>query len=384
MKADTHTDLHSGETGNGIPCRRQLSIAFAIMAVIPLLTCGYFLSTYVLPYTVTSENIFIVSFVNVVLALCGYFLLADAVRQQIRSLAETAKQWEVTFDTVKEVVWLLDANMRIVRANRATETSLGLKRQALTGRHCCEVLHGIPAPVPDCPTARAARSLKGERSAIRIGDRWYEITADPIIDEGGRYAGAVHMMTDITEERRIQETLNFQKVLLEAQNEASIEGNLIVDEKGKMLWHNRRFIDIWNLPGDALESRSDDEALRVVLDKLVDPDAFLAKVQYLYVNHDQESLDEARLKDGRVFERYSAPVTDKKGVYLGRVWSFRDVTEHRRAESRIEEQLAELRRWHESMLDREDRILELKREVNQLSARVGERSRYSEMGERQA
>lgn len=57
---------------------------------------------------------------------------------------------------------------------------------------------------------------------------------------------------------------------------------------------------------------------------------------------------------------------------------FTDITERKRAEEKMEEQLHELQRWHNVMLDREDRVIELKREVNELLAQAGKPPRYSQ------
>lgn len=53
-----------------------------------------------------------------------------------------------------------------------------------------------------------------------------------------------------------------------------------------------------------------------------------------------------------------------------------EISTRRNAEAAIVQQLDELRRWQEVMLDREDRVQELKREVNELAARLGEPVRY--------
>jgi PAS domain S-box-containing protein len=53
-----------------------------------------------------------------------------------------------------------------------------------------------------------------------------------------------------------------------------------------------------------------------------------------------------------------------------------DITDRKRAEEKLGEQLHELQRWHNVMLDREDRVIDLKREVNELLARAGEPPRY--------
>ena len=55
----------------------------------------------------------------------------------------------------------------------------------------------------------------------------------------------------------------------------------------------------------------------------------------------------------------------------------RDITERKKTEQRLREQLDELRRWHHVTVGREERIIELKKEVNELLQRLGEPARYS-------
>src|SRR4030095_16510115 len=135
--------------------------------------------------------------------------------------------------------------------------------------------------------------------------------------------------------RKVEEENLFRKVLLDAQNEASIDGILVVSSDTKMFSFNRRAYQMWGVPQHLMDARSDELALGWVLQKVVDPQAFLAKVEYLYAHPDEESRDLIRLKDGRTFDRYSAPVKSREGVYYGRVWFFRDITEMKQAEAEM-------------------------------------------------
>ena len=119
--------------------------------------------------------------------------------------------------------------------------------------------------------------------------------------------------------------------LLRATLESTADGILVVDRQGRIATWNRRLAEMWRIPLDILESRDDDRAIASVLDQLQNPEAFLAKVRDLYATPEAESFDVLTFKDGRVFERYSRP-QHIGGDVVGRVWSFRDVTEQRRAE----------------------------------------------------
>jgi diguanylate cyclase (GGDEF)-like protein/PAS domain S-box-containing protein len=157
----------------------------------------------------------------------------------------------------------------------------------------------------------------------------------------GRDSGGVTVvagtMQDVTDRKLAESELSETLSLLTATLDSTADGILVVDLEGHITSFNQRFVDLWQIPVAVLASRDDGEALGSVLSQLSDPDAFVAKVQALYAQPDALSEDTIEFLDGRTFERLSMPQR-VAGETVGRVWSFRDVTERKRLEDELSHQ----------------------------------------------
>jgi PAS domain S-box-containing protein len=154
---------------------------------------------------------------------------------------------------------------------------------------------------------------------------------------GGKSVGKVLSFRDVTARRRADQEIEESLSLLRATLEATTEGILVVDENGKIVNFNRKFTEMWRIPDSVIQSRDDNRALAWVLDQLKDPERFIKKVKELYSQPESKSYDWLEFKDGRIFERYSQP-QKIGGKTVGRVWSFRDVTDRRLMEMTMKRQ----------------------------------------------
>jgi diguanylate cyclase (GGDEF)-like protein/PAS domain S-box-containing protein len=160
---------------------------------------------------------------------------------------------------------------------------------------------------------------------------WRQLTIDPVFDDGGKLLHFVGVATNIGERKHNEQSLRLAISQLTATLESTTDGILVVDLDQKITRVNQRFMEMWSIPQQIIDSGDDDRVVQFVVDQLESPVAFVAKIEALYAAPEQESFDVLQFKDGRTFERYSRPQY-VGGHAIGRVWSFRDITERTQAE----------------------------------------------------
>ncbi len=149
------------------------------------------------------------------------------------------------------------------------------------------------------------------------------------------YAGLAQLAIERNQSMaQIAESLSILKATLESTGEAI----LAVDLDNNWLLHNQKFIDLWQIPDEVMTSKigakDGSSDLLHGLGQIKDADAFSKKVSELYATPEMHSFDIIEFKDGKIVERNSIPQLINNKV-VGRVWSFRDVTQQKRAEAEL-------------------------------------------------
>jgi PAS domain S-box-containing protein len=130
------------------------------------------------------------------------------MRQAERAVADSARQWQATFEAIGEGVALLDAAGTVVRSNTAYSKIFRSTPEGVVGRKGFELLAALTgAPAETLPSSRVLNSGVHEDADVAAAERWFHVAADPIRDESGKLAGAVHTIADITERRRTEDAL---------------------------------------------------------------------------------------------------------------------------------------------------------------------------------
>ena len=246
-------------------------------------------------------------------------------------------------DALQEAVWLVDAHgLTVLQANEAARQLLGLSSEQLVGRRieslcvtpedllfwseiaggACEELH----------TETLMRHADGHTLWVDRRARLVQAdSAHPL----GRALWVVSMR-DLSAQRRGEEEREALLVDLRSTLESTADGILVTDLAGRLRNFNQRFATLWGIPEDLLQQR-DDAAVQAWMRRSVpDGAAYAARLAALLDAPLLQSSDVIQLLDGRVLERVSLPQWSRQRP-VGRVFSFRDLSDQLAASQRIEE-----------------------------------------------
>lgn len=293
-------------------------------------------------------------------------------------IASREKKFRYLIQNISEIVALIDTGGEIRFISPQAERILGIPTTEMVGHNVFRFIHPDDRARAHDEYAKTVRE-PGEAvpSVLRFqnaGSEWvpFEIIANNMLDEPD-VGGVIFTARDLryryeleegirranseldkrveartmelaranaalrleNQQRRYTEKQLHESVsLLNATLESTADGILVISVDGTIRSFNQKFVEMWHIPSSALATLSDETLLRYAAPQLEHPDEFLKSTRNLYATPEETSLDMLRLKDGRIFERYSQPQRVAEKV-TGRVWSFRDVTE----EQRLQEEL---------------------------------------------
>lgn len=262
-----------------------------------------------------------------------------AISNTNAELRESERRFSDLLGNVELISMMLDREARITYCNEYLLRLTGWKREEIIGKNWFDIfappeLSYLKASFFDTLLANLPEARHHENEIItRSGDRLLIHWDNSVLRSAeGDVIGTASIGEDITARRQALEEIEFKNTILQTQQEASPDAILVVDENGGILSFNQQFIELWHLTPQMVSARLDAPVLQSVVEQVENPEAFVARIQYLYEHREEKSTEEIRFKDGRIIDRYSAPAGGANGKYYGRVWYFRNVTERRRLE----------------------------------------------------
>jgi PAS domain S-box-containing protein len=273
----------------------------------------------------------------------------------------------ITYANAPIMVW--DPEFRITLFNRAFEHLTGRKAKEVIGQSVYILLPGkCQDEAMDLIKKTTLEGERWESVEIPILHKKGEIrtvlwnSASIFGSDGKTIISTIAQGQDITERKRIEAEYRLRAVgyaninvtlneeirqrkladtmlkktlsLLSASFEATADAIYVVDHLGKITSYNQNFMNLWNIPPDLLASGENEQVMKYVLPQLKNSEEFSASVKELESHQGREIFDMIEFKDGKIIERYSKPQKIGNTV-VGRVWSFRDITDRKHSEEKL-------------------------------------------------
>lgn len=266
-------------------------------------------------------------------------------------LQKTLKLLSAIVEGTSDAVFIKDIEGRYLTINSAGARFLGKKPDEVIGRTDLEFLPSEIALEFRSSDLRAINSEEArtyeDTGVIEREKLTFLANKGPYCDAQGNIIGMIGIARDITYLKKVNEALENSLSTLQATLESTADGILVIDNEEEVTEYNQRFLDLWRIPQGFIEERGYKEALHFVLDQLVNPEKYLERLQEISAKPDTDSSDEIFFKDGRVYDRYSRPQRIGSKI-TGRVFSYRDITEHRHAEEQILQNAARMKALDEA------------------------------------
>lgn len=257
------------------------------------------------------------------------------------ALIESEKKYRFLVDHSHDLIWILGANGVFSYASPSWVSILGYEPASIIDQSLHPFIYAEDLPRCEAYLQRlieAKEALPGAQYRVKHADnslRWHEATITPVFNSDGQFVHFVGLSRDITERKLAELALLKKTNELEAIIESTYDGILVVNHLRNVIYVNSRFKQMWRIDEEMKMVFDDRKLLDSVVEQLVMPQTFLKEVENLYQSY-SEFRDHLSFKDGRFYEFFTRPLIGD-GKLLGRLWSFRDITEQKKADEKLRE-----------------------------------------------
>lgn len=273
-----------------------------------------------------------------------YNIEVEEQRQIAEKAAQKNQQWLVaTLRNLSEAVVTTNEHGAVTFFNPVAEMLTGWKQEELLGKDMAFRITAGNSEIEEAPEPAKSQEAQPEIT-ILLGDYSILIAKDgtkipieysgsPIMNEQGQFTGFVMIFKDITERRQAEDALEKSLSLLRSTLESTADGILALntEDSEAMPIFNQKFIDMWQIPEQAMNEAKTDQIIAMIRQQLKEPERFPDILQVFQTPDAPLKEDSFELLSGRGVEMFLQPRWIG-GKCVGMVLSFHDITEQKRAE----------------------------------------------------
>jgi len=260
------------------------------------------------------------------------------------ALHESEKDWRDSFNSLDDVMLIIDRDYNIENINEIGLNLLGKSKEEVIGQKCYQVISGADSPGEDCPCMKSLETKRVEstdRYEARFG-KYFAIKSSPMLDENGEVIKFVDIRRDISERKRAEDALRASEKWLSTTLRSIDDAVIATDAQGLVSimnpvaeiltgWYEAEALgkpleDVFNIINEQTGAQAENPVARVLREGVV---VGLANHTVLIAK------DETK----RPIADSGAPIIDAEGSLIGTVMVFRDITERRMMEEALHKQM---------------------------------------------
>lgn len=188
-----------------------------------------------------SIDAFVVAFIVSIVLILLFREIKNSEQRSHESVRQAKAEWERTFDSMSDLIMILDANHRVVKVNRPMADKLNMTPSEAVGITCYEYVHGHNAPAPTCP--HSMTMADGKEHSVEVYEEklggFYMVSVTPLFNDRGEVTGSVHTAKDISERKRAELALRDNEKKFRTLFESATDAIFIVDMAGNLIDVNR-------------------------------------------------------------------------------------------------------------------------------------------------
>ena len=150
-------------------------------------------------------------------------------------------EWEQTFNTVPDMITILDSQNRILRVNKSMAKHLNTSTEELVGKNFHVLVHGNENPDGFKPSESIEAYTEGQSVEIyeEHPNDHYLVSISPLKDDKGNYMGSVRVAHNITELKKVQNELEATKSFLQSIIDGVTESIMVIDKNYRIRLINK-------------------------------------------------------------------------------------------------------------------------------------------------
>jgi diguanylate cyclase (GGDEF)-like protein/PAS domain S-box-containing protein len=255
------------------------------------------------------------------------------------AVLRSAERYRDLIENASDLIYTHDLEGNVTSLNRAGERLTGYSRQEALSMNIDQVIAPEYLDLARTFTAKKLVASRPRRFEAEIFAKdgthvILELSTRVIVSSDGLPIGVQGIGRDITDRRKTDRKLHEMLSLFSTTFESTADGIVVMSLDRRIITCNRKFIEMWDVPAEIIDDADGDALLRLIASHLRDPGKFLDGSSETYDEPESIVSELIELNDGRIIERYSQPQY-LQGAAIGRVASFRDITERSRAEERL-------------------------------------------------